>query len=113
MSKSEIRLRCWITLEQQKFFGPGRVELLNWVEKEGSVSKAAKKMGMSYKKAWDMIHDLNTRGQQPFVTLRKGGRKGGGAEITTSGKQFLNKYAQLLQKLQTVIEEESEILRLL
>lgn len=73
----EIRFRCWISVEGEKFFGPGRMELLGHIHSEGSLSRAARKMGMSYKKAWDMVNDLNSRGSKPFVLLKKGGEKGG------------------------------------
>lgn len=112
MKEKEIRLRCWIEKNGVKFFGPGRLEILTLIELEGSLSKAAKRMGMSYKKAWDMVDDLNKRGQEPFVILRKGGEKGGGAEITTSGKKIIADYRRIIQKLQTILDEEAGILEL-
>ena len=113
MKEKEIRLRCWIDKGGVKFFGPGRLEILELIEIEGSISKAAKRMGMSYKKAWDMVDDLNKRGQQPFVILRKGGEKGGGAEITESGKKIISDYRRLAKKLQSILEEEADILQLI
>jgi molybdate transport system regulatory protein len=49
--KIEIRVRCWIDINGEKFFGPGRAELLELIGDTGSIAKAAKSMGMSYKKA--------------------------------------------------------------
>nr|MBI1229055.1 LysR family transcriptional regulator [Cytophagales bacterium] len=109
----EIRLRCWITLEGEKFFGPGRMQLLLRIQEEGSVSKAAKAMGMSYKKAWDMIYDLNLRGRQPYVILKKGGEKGGGAMLTPHALQVIAQFQTLTTELQKVAEAESTLLDLL
>jgi molybdate transport system regulatory protein len=112
MKNKEIRLRCWIDIDGEKFFGPGPAQLLELIEKEGSIAKAAKQMGMSYKKAWDLITDLNTRGKAPYVISRKGGEKGGGAEVTEAGKKVLLKYKALEARLQSVVEEEKAILKL-
>ncbi len=106
----EIRVRCWIEIEGKKFFGPGPAQLLGLIDTEGSISKAAKQMGMSYKKAWDIVADLNSRGPQPYVVSRKGGERGGGAELTATGKEMLSKYRVLLDKLNAVIAEEKESL---
>ena len=113
MKKKEIRFRCWIDIDGEKFFGPGPAELLELIGKEGSIAKAAKQMGMSYKKAWDIIDDLNTRGQKAFVVSRKGGDKGGGAELTELAKKVILRYRKLTDKMNSIIEKEAEILKLL
>jgi molybdate transport system regulatory protein len=59
--KKEIRVRCWIDIDGEKFFGPGPAELLQLVAETGSIAKAAKSMRMSYKKAWEMIINVNTK----------------------------------------------------
>lgn len=113
MKNKEIRLRCWIDIDQKKYFGPGPAELLRLIEQEGSIAKAAKIMGMSYKKAWDLITDLNTRGKSPFVLSRKGGERGGGAELTPNGKEFLGKYEKLIKRLNAIIVDEKNLLELI
>jgi molybdate transport system regulatory protein len=111
--KKEIRLRCWIDIDGEKFFGPGPAQLLELIEEEGSIAKAAKKMGMSYKKAWNIIDHLNTRGHKPYVLSHKGGEKGGGAELTEFGKTVVLKYRKLTDKLNSIIEKDTEILKLI
>jgi molybdate transport system regulatory protein len=110
MAKKNIKLRCWIEMDDLKFFGPGRAELLILIDQEGSLSKAAKKMGMSYKKAWDMVNDLNTRGKNPFVIMKQGGEKGGGASLSEHARIFLKKYQTLDAKLQEIIQQEADLL---
>lgn len=110
MSQKKLKVRCWIEVDDSRFFGPGRAELLELIMLHGSVSKASKAMGMSYKKAWDMVHDLNKRGPEPFVTLQKGGQKGGSAELTDFGKKFLLRYKDLDSRMQVLAKEGEDIL---
>jgi molybdate transport system regulatory protein len=110
MESKELRVRCWVELDGKKFFGPGPARLLDLIDREGSIAKAAKQMGMSYKKAWDIVTDLNTRGKEHYVVSRKGGEKGGGAELTEAGRLVLTHYRSLTQKLNSLVSKESELL---
>jgi molybdate transport system regulatory protein len=110
--KKEIRIRCWIDIDGARFFGPGRAELLSLIDESGSIVKAAKAMGMSYKKAWDMVDEMNTRGRKPLVVARKGGDKGGGTELTDTGRIMIVKYEKLMMKLHALIEKNGDILDL-
>jgi len=98
----------WIECEGERFFGPGRVELLQGIEETGSINKAAKKMGMSYKKAWEMINALNTQATQPFVITQTGGEKGGGSVITPQAKQFITYHRQLRTRFLAFLEKETK-----
>lgn len=109
----EIRVRCWIEIDGTKFFGPGPATLLELIQSEGSLSGAAKMMGMSYKKAWDIVTDLNTRGQAPYVVSHKGGGKGGGAELTAKGEEVVGKFRELNKKLIALKDSENELLSLI
>ena len=113
MKKKEIRVRCWVDVNGVKFFGPGRAELLELIEESGSISKAAKAMGMSYKKAWIMIDELNAAAQKPYVISRAGGNQGGGAEVTDAGKKVIAAYHKLNDKLNSIVEKETDLLRLI
>ncbi len=110
MEGKEIRLRCWIEIEGKKFFGHGTAQLLELIQQEGSIAKAAKIMGMSYKKAWDIVSDLNSRGKNPFVISRKGGEKGGGAELTETGKEVVKRYKELVDSLNAVLTQNKKLL---
>ncbi len=113
MEGKEIRLRCWIEVDGKKFFGPGPAQLLELIQQEGSIAKAAKIMGMSYKKAWDIVTDLNSRGKSPYVISRKGGEKGGGAELTDTGKEAVRRYRELVDSLNVVVVREKDFLAIL
>jgi molybdate transport system regulatory protein len=112
MKKREIRIRCWVDIDGQKFFGPGRATLLELIEQTGSIAKACKSMGMSYKKGFDMVTELNELGRQPYVIAHKGGAKGGGAEITEGGKKVMAAYKKLMKKFETIVAKDNELVRL-
>ncbi|TQI70475.1 molybdate transport system regulatory protein [Gramella sp. Hel_I_59] len=108
-----IKVKCWIETSGDKFYGPGPHELLRNIKAEGSLSKAAEKMQLSYRKAWEMIRQLNMHSEQPLVILRKGGKTGGGAEVTMHAQEVMEAYNKLQQKLQEVTEEEKQLLKIL
>lgn len=100
----------WIELEGERFFGPGRSELLQLIDELGSLSQAAKRMSMSYKKAWEMVTALNTQTAQPLVILQTGGKKGGGATITAEAKQLIAYHQQLRVRFQAFLAQETDSL---
>jgi molybdate transport system regulatory protein len=98
----------WIECDGERFFGPGRVELLEKIEKTGSINKAAKEMEMSYKKAWEMINALNAQAQKPLVITQAGGEKGGGSVITEEAKLLIKYHQDLRKRFLAFLEEESQ-----
>lgn len=108
-----LLMRHWVFVDGQKFFGPGRLELLEGIDQTGSIVKAAKLMGMSYKKAWAMVDAMNTLGSQPYVVTQKGGQLGGGAQLTDQAKQVITAYKQLTGELNKVLEAEKELMKLI
>jgi molybdate transport system regulatory protein len=76
----------------------------------GSISKAAKAMGMSYKKAWAMVDEMNTMSGKPLVVPQKGGTHGGGTELTETGKRIITSYHKLILKVNAVLGKEKNLL---
>ena len=70
-----------INLDPAGRIGPGKVELLERIATEGSISGGARAMGMSYKHAWDLVEEMNGIFGKPVVAAQKGGPKGGGAML--------------------------------
>jgi molybdate transport system regulatory protein len=70
--------------------GPGKVELLVLIDETGSLGKAAKRMGMSYMKAWSLIQTM-----KPLVETSRGGQSGGGAKLTETGCKALALYQKM------------------
>ena len=106
-------MKCWIEDEGKRFYGPGPNELLRRIQKEGSLSKAAAQMNMSYKKAWDIVQRLNEHTGEPLVVLKKGGAHGGGAEVTVKGMEVMNEYEHFQQQLLELAENRKDLLKAL
>jgi molybdate transport system regulatory protein len=72
--------------------GPGKIALLEQVAALGSISAAGRAMEMSYRRAWELIDDLNTTFGKPVVDSKSGGKKGGGATLTPLGLSLISRY---------------------
>jgi len=92
-----IRSRVWVFDEDIPFLGIGRIQLLENIEECGSITKGAEAMNMSYRKAWQLVENMNQMSPKPLVEKQMGGEKGGGATVTAEGKTVIKKY-HLLQK---------------
>lgn len=86
---------------------PQRIALLQHVAEQGSITRAAKAAGISYKAAWDAIDELNNLAAQPLVERSTGGKGGGGARLSAEGERVLRLY-QRVQALQAQILESAE-----
>lgn len=81
--------RIWIDTEQGAFMGYGRIELLEKIQQEGSLRKAAIEMKMSYQQAWKLVTQMNERAGEPLVSLKKGGKNGGISQLTPFGEKAI------------------------
>lgn len=72
--------------------GPGKAALLEEIARTGSISAAGREMGMSYKRAWMLVEDLNAMFRAPLVERARGGPGGGGATLTDTGREVLALY---------------------
>ncbi|HEV7816552.1 MAG TPA: winged helix-turn-helix domain-containing protein [Janthinobacterium sp.] len=86
--------------------GPGKAELLDAIDRCGSISAAAKDMGMSYRRAWELVDVMNHSFTEPLVKTYPGGGKQGGAQVTELGFHILACYRTLMSKIHTVCEQE-------
>ncbi len=75
--------------------GPGKIALLEHIGATGSLSQAARRLKMSYRRAWLLLEDLNTSFQQPVAEMSVGGRGGGGALLTAFGSELVGAYRSL------------------
>lgn len=86
--------------------GPGKADLLEAVERTGSISAAGRDLGMSYRRAWLLIDSLNRMFNQPVVTASSGGAHGGGAMLTPFGADLLAAYRRIEARTRAVVDEE-------
>ncbi len=105
-----IRARFWFMGKEPSYLGIGRITLLEKIQEFGSISRAAKEMGMSYKKAWKLIEELNSMFDEPLVIKEQGGRAGGGTYLTEKGLLAIKQFRSFEVKLIDFLEVESKLL---
>jgi molybdate transport system regulatory protein len=88
-----IRLR--IDLSPDSALGPGKIALLEHIEATGSLSQAARELGMSYRRAWLLLNDVNRMFNEPATTMSVGGSGGGGARLTDLGREVVKAYREI------------------
>ncbi len=88
-----IRLR--IDLAADSALGPGKIALLERIEQTGSLSQAARELGMSYRRAWLLLDDINRMFNDPATTTSVGGSGGGGARLTELGRDIVRAYREI------------------
>lgn len=87
-----VSVRFRVDLGEACAVGPGKVALLEGIRRTGSLSQAARELGMSYRRAWLLLESVNTAFSTPLATLTTGGRGGGGAVLTPFGEQLVSVY---------------------
>lgn len=102
----KIKSRIWIEANGDILLGEGRVNLLKAIDREGSLSKASKSLGMSYKKAWSLIDAVNSRAEKPVTTTSIGGKGGGGAKLTVYGKLLVKTFDTINENCWQFLDEQ-------
>lgn len=74
------------------YLGPGKIALMELISKHGSISAAGKEMGMSYRRAWLLVDEINHIFREPLVETQMGGSGGGGASLTKLGRDVVGRY---------------------
>lgn len=100
--------RIWINTPEGKLVGKGRIELMEKIKEFGSIRQAALAMEMSYRQAWQMIDDMNTKAKTPLVISTRGGKGGGSATITEKGEQLIILFNSLNKKFQLFLAKNNE-----
>ena len=100
--------RFWLTKEGQSFLGSGRIELLERIDKTGSINAAAKEMKMSYKAAWERINGMNDLADQPLIERSTGGKGGGGTKLTPYARELIATFHRFNELHRQFIDRFSE-----
>ena len=95
MPRAAAKTRIRILFGSAFAIGPGKADLLQAIEQTGSISAAARSMGMSYRRAWLLIDTMNQCFRDPVVDTATGGKGGGGARITSIGVTVLRRYREM------------------
>lgn len=102
---TRVRLRIYLGEEEHKL-GPGKIQLLEAIREHGSISAAARSLGMAYRHAWELIDDLNRCFESPVIEASTGGRAGGGAEVTRFGDELIRRFHAMEKATRRAIGRE-------
>jgi molybdate transport system regulatory protein len=98
--------RLRIRLRNELVLGPGKIQLIQAIDRTGSISAAGRALGMSYRRAWLLVDALNRMFDQPVVRTAPGGAGGGGAQVTDFGRAIAAAYARAEERASAMIREE-------
>lgn len=104
--RPELRLRMRVMVGDANAVGPGKVALLEAVGEHRSISAAAKALGMSYRRAWLLMDELNRSLKSPAVTTAAGGANGGGTELTEVGHRLIQLYRGIEARAEQACRDE-------
>ena len=100
-----------INLDPDGRIGPGKIELLEQIAAFGSISAAARGMEMSYKRAWDLVEEMNSIFGKPVVSAQTGGKHGGGAQLTTVGLAVVSRFRAIERAAASAAEQHIRALQ--
>jgi molybdate transport system regulatory protein len=110
-SRSLPSLSVRIDLDTEGRIGPGKIQLLEKIREFGSISAAGRAMDMSYKRAWDLVDEINRICRQAAVERQTGGRNGGGAMLTPFGISLVARYRKIERDAASAVRKELAALR--
>ena len=98
MPTPAVRFR--VDFGRDEAVGPGKIALLEHIGRDGSLSQAARELGMSYRRAWQLLASLNDSFRERVAVTAKGGRGGGGARLTPFGQLLIRAYREFDTEVQ-------------
>lgn len=101
----QLKTNFWIEKDGLVALSCWRVELLEAIAETGSISAAAEKMGVSYRRAWDKIHECENRLGAKLVDTQIGGVGGGGSQLTPEAKGYIHQFHQLTDNLNRLAQQ--------
>lgn len=111
VQKFSVEPRIRLNGGRRVAFGPGKADLLEQIERTGSISEAAKAMDMSYMRAWTLIKSLDRGFAEPLVEKTRGGSARGGAALSAAGRRVLALYREMEAASRKAIKAPGERLR--
>lgn len=109
----QARFRIRVTRGEEIAIGPGKIALLEAIREHGSITQAAREIGMSYRRAWMLLDELNRSLRKPATQSSPGGTHGGGSLLTPEGERLIELYREIERSAeQACAERLSQLLRL-
>jgi molybdate transport system regulatory protein len=108
-ARVKFTFKVWSEIESKPFMGPGRYRLFSTLQKTGSINAAAKEAGVSYRRAWAQIRQMEQVLGCPLVVCNRGGRAGGGTELTPTATRLLEQYLRASKAVSHALEKSGAI----
>lgn len=106
-----LRGHIWIEGKDGTFLGYGRVALLERIREYGSITKAAKALEISYRRAWVLVDSMNQQVPRPYVVTSAGGSRGGGTRVTPEGEKAITLFWKIHENFQKFIKKQDAAVR--
>jgi len=103
MASPKVLVR--VDFSQSNSIGPGKIGLLEAIATAGSLSAAARDLGMSYRRAWLLLHSVNAGFEEPVADLSTGGVDGGGAKLTAFGQKLVKDYREFQRRVDALAQK--------
>jgi molybdate transport system regulatory protein len=105
--KTKLHVRIRVVHGEDFAIGPGKADLLEAIDRTGSISAAARELGMAYRRAWLLVDSMNRCFRSPLVETATGGSSGGGAVVSELGREIVRLFRAMEQSALAAIEAES------
>ena len=107
MGELKPGIKLWIQSGEEPVAGEGRIGLLLMIERERSLNRAARKLGMSYRHAWGIIREFERKLGFKVVKSARGGERGGGTTLTERGRAIAREYERMSDALDEIVKEKT------
>ena len=101
----KVKSKIWLEKNDKIVFGEGRMILLKTIQETGSINKASKKMGITYKKAWKYLEAIEERLDIKLINKKKGGLDGGGSFLTKEANILIEKYEVFIKGFNEIVDK--------
>ncbi|GAB4350569.1 MAG: hypothetical protein Kow0099_34160 [Candidatus Abyssubacteria bacterium] len=102
----KFRFKVWYEVDGKPLLGPGRYRLLSALRKTGSINAAAAEIGVSYRRAWGQIRQMERLLGAPLIICERGGARGGGTRLTRKALTLMKRYEQACQKTARALDDK-------
>jgi len=106
----QVKSKVWLEAKGKFIIGEGGITLLEAIDRLGSIQKAARRLGWSYRHTWGYLKNMERNGGMQFVVARHGGTAGGGTTLTPDGVKLLREYRRFQRALQATAKKQSRLL---
>ncbi len=103
---NSVRSKIWLEIDGGPVIGKGRLEILQAIDRKGSILGAAGDTGIPYRKIWGAIRDMERSLGHPLVTKSRGGSHGGGANLTESARDLIKRFEQLQEGIEESVNSK-------